>query len=329
MKFLPSSGADVSPAAAARCRVETAALSAAALLVGSGLATGQASAQDIEAQVSSVAPDLAPGPAVDPVVARVENVDIHQSDVVIAEQVLGRTLPEPDKQLKRKKVIDYLVDTVVLAKVAEKENLANDAIVQRRVDFARNQALMERLLQATAQAAVTDESVRKAYDHAVEEAGTEAELHLRTILFRFKDATDETQVQAAAAKANAAFDRVANGEDFAAVARETSDSNSNKIGGDLGFMSRPQMGKEFADVAFTLADGGVSHPFKTQFGWHLLKVEEKRMRMPPAFETVRDKFAVFVARTAQFKLIADLRSQAKVELLDKQDEPETPAETVK
>ena len=175
MKFLLSSGADVSPAAIMRRRAVAAALSAATLAVASGLAPGLASAQDIEAQVSSVAPDLAPGPAVDPVVARVENVDIHQSDVVIAEQVLGRTLPEPDKQLKRKKVIDYLVDTVVLAKVAEQQNLANDAIVQRRVNFARNQALMERLLQTTAKAAVTDESVRSAYNHAVEEAGTEAD----------------------------------------------------------------------------------------------------------------------------------------------------------
>jgi peptidyl-prolyl cis-trans isomerase C len=296
-------------------------------IVVGGLTFGQASAQDIEANVSVVDPVLAPASAVDPIVAKVEDVDIHQSDVAMAEEALGRNLPEPDKQLKRQKVIEYLVDSIVLSKAAQKQNLADDPMVQRRVEFTRNQALMEKLLQSVGRAAATDEAVRKAYDEAVEKAGSEIELHLRAMLFRFKDAKDEAEVEAAEARANAAFERVANGEDFAAVAKEITESNAKQTGGDLGYMTKTQMGKEFADVAFTFEPGGVSHPFKSQFGWHLLKVEDKRTRQPPVFEVVRDKFAIFVARTAQFKLIADLRSGAKVELFDKQKEPAAPAAT--
>jgi peptidyl-prolyl cis-trans isomerase C len=328
MKVLTWCGAASPLAAVARCRGVAFAASAAALIVASGLPSGPASAQDIEAQVSSVDPVVGPETA-DPIVAKVENAEIRQSDVAMAEEALGRNLPEPNKQLKRQKVIEYLVDTVILSKAAVQRNLADDAVVQRRVEFTRNQALMERLLQTAGRAAASEEAVRKAYDDAVEKAGTEAELHLSAMLFKFKDAKDEAEVQAAEARASAAFDRVANGEDFAAVAKELSESNANKVGGDLGYMTRGQMGREFADVAFTLDNGGVSHPFKSQFGWHLLKVEDKRTRKPPAFETVRDKFAIFVARTAQLKLIADLRSGAKVELFDKQNEPEAPTEAPK
>jgi peptidyl-prolyl cis-trans isomerase C len=329
MKFLAWFGTALPPAAVMRCQMVALASAATAVIVASGLTLGQASAQDLEAQVSSVDPVLSQETAADPIVAKVENVEIRQSDLAMAEEALGRNLPEPDKQLKRQKVIEYLVDTIVLSKAAVKQNLADDAAVLRRVEFTRNQALMERLLQTAGRAAASEEAVRKAYDDAVEKAGTETELHLRAMLFKFKDAKDETEVQAAEAKANAAFDRIAGGEDFAAVAKDLSESNANKIGGDLGYMTRSQMGREFADVAFTLDNGGVSHPFKSQFGWHLLKVEDKRTRKPPAFESVRDKFAIFVARTAQLKLIADLRSGVKVELLDKRNEPEAPAETPK
>jgi peptidyl-prolyl cis-trans isomerase C len=329
MNCLASSDAASPLTMAVRRQMTAFASLAAPLIVVCGLTFGQASAQDIEANVAAVDPVLAPASSVDPIVAKVEDVDIRQSDVAMAEEALGRNLPEPDKQLKRQKVIEYLVDSIVLAKAARKQNLADDPMVQRRVEFTRNQALMEKLLQSVGRAAATDEAVRRAYDEAIEKAGSDTELHLRAMLFRFKDAKDEAEVEAAEARANAAFERVANGEDFADVAKETTESNAKQTGGDLGYMTKAQMGKEFADVAFTFEQGGVSHPFKSQFGWHLLKVEDKRTRQPPVFEVVRDKFAIFVARTAQFKLIADLRSQAKVELLDKRNEPETPAEAAK
>ncbi|HLH94779.1 MAG TPA: peptidylprolyl isomerase [Xanthobacteraceae bacterium] len=286
----------------------------AAAFLGAAL-PDRAAAQDIENRVTAVDPEIGPPPA-DPLVAKAEDVEIHQSDVALAEESLGRTLPEPDKLLKREKLIEYLVDSVILAKAALKDNLGSDAEVQQRVEFSRNQALMERLLQVTGRAAATDEAARKAYDEAIAKAGSEPELHLRTILFRFKDAKDDAEVKAAGERADAAFERIAGGEDFATVAKDVSDSNSKQSGGDLGYMTRAQMGKEFADVAFTLDAGGVSHPFKSQFGWHLLKVEDKRTRQPPAFETVRDKFKVLIARQAQLGLIADLRSKARVQIFE-------------
>ena len=88
------------------------------------------------------------------------------------------------------------------------------------------------------------------------------------------------------------------------------------------------MGKEYAEVAFTLDIGGVSKPIWTQFGWHLIKLEDKRERKPAEFAAVRDSLQAYVMRRAQLELVAKLRSQAKIERPDQQDK-NNPAEAEK
>jgi parvulin-like peptidyl-prolyl isomerase len=87
-------------------------------------------------------------------------------------------------------------------------------------------------------------------------------------------------------------------------------------GGDMGYLTRPEMGKEYAEVAFSLGKGAVSAPIKTQFGWHLIKLEDTRMRMPAEFDAVRPRFEALIARKAQFELMAKLRSEMHIERLD-------------
>lgn len=292
------------------------ALSTAAIVSAPASSLGQTLAADpLQAQIVALDPVLTQ-PKSDPVIAKVDNVEIRQSDLALAEEFLSRGQPR-EEEAKRENLLHFLTDMVIMSNAAQKRNVADEADMQRiqhRVEFARKKALMDTLLQKTASAAITDEAVRAAYREVVSKNPAETELRLRSIVFLFKD---EAGAKAAEGKAKAAYERIAHGEDFIAVAGETSESPAGKQnGGDLGYLTRATMGQEFADAAFALNSGGVSHPVKTQFGWFILKVEDKRTREPISFEAVRDKLETMIARKAELQLISDLRSEAKIEILD-------------
>jgi hypothetical protein len=306
------------------------ALSVAAVISATGSSRGQALASDpLEAQVMALDPVLSPA-ASDPVIARVDNAEIRQSDLALAEEALTKGPPTRDENVKRENLLHYLTDMIIMSNAARKRNVADEADMQRiqhRMEFTHNKALMEKLLQTTARAAVTDEALHKAYDEVVAKAGDETEIHLRSIVFLFKDGAG---AKAAEDKANAAYKRIFGGEDFVAVAGEMSESPAGKEnGGDLGYMTRAMMGQEFAEAAFKLDIGSISWPVKTQFGWFVLKVEDKRTRKPIAFESVQDKLKLLVARRAELQLISSLRSEAKIELLDAPGAGKAPAEAPK
>ena len=121
--------------------------------------------------------------------------------------------------------------------------------------------------------------------------------------------------------------RLKKGEDFAKLATElTEDPSGKENGGDLGFFTREQMVPEFAEVAFRLEAGGLSEPVKTQFGWHVLKVEDSRTKPAPTFEEVKPQIEQFVTRKAQADLVTKLRADAKIEKFYKVEGADKPAD---
>jgi peptidyl-prolyl cis-trans isomerase C len=162
--------------------------------------------------------------------------------------------------------------------------------------------------------------------------GDEEEVHARHILFRVANPSDEKASKEAEDKIKAVIERVKKGEDFATLAKElTEDPAGRQDGGDLGYFTKDQMVPEFSAVAFKLDKGKMSDPVKTQFGWHVLKVEDKRKRQPPEFDKVKTQLESYVVRKAQVDLVTQLRGAAKIERLDKPaDKPaEKPAEPKK
>ena len=153
--------------------------------------------------------------------------------------------------------------------------------------------------------AVTDQAMRKVYDEAVKQMAGESEVRARHILV----ATEP--------EANAILAEIKKGTDFAELARQKSkDPGAAAEGGDLGYFSKEQMVPEFAEVAFKLEKGQLSDPVKTQFGWHIIKVEDKRNKPAPDFAQVKDQVETFVMRKAQADFITKLREGAKIERLD-------------
>lgn len=254
----------------------------------------------------------------DPLVARVNGVELRKSDLDLAREDLGRSIPEDfDEAKTRDYLIRYMADLIVISDAGEKQKIGDESDLRRRMEFARKKALRDTLLSKTGNGAVTEATVRAAFDKAVRQISADPQLHIRSMVFKFAEDADDAAVHAAETTARRALERVQKGEDFAAVARATADGFSGKMGGDMGFLGRGQMGKEYADVAYSLKDGEVSPLIKTSFGWHIIKVEGRRDPPKVEFDAVRDRFADYVSRQAQIELLNKLHATMKIERLDK------------
>ena len=247
------------------------------------------------------------------ILAKVDGVAITEDDFNDALADIGPGLPEKLEGPEREKyVLDYLIDLRLVAKQALADKLDGTADFARRLAYYHDKLAMEGLLTNVAKSATTEEAERKAYDEAAKAQPPEPEVHARHILLP----TEE--------EAKAALARIKAGEDFAKVATELSKDTAGD-GGDLGWFTKDRMVPEFADVAFKLEPGQVSDPVKSQFGWHIIKVEAKRMKTFPPFEQVKDQAARYVAQKAQTALITSLRDKAKIERFEEAAKPAEPA----
>jgi peptidyl-prolyl cis-trans isomerase C len=261
----------------------------------------------------------------DPLIAKVNDTEIHQSDMAAAEEEAGQ-IPPMSPEAKQDYLVQFIADMILVAKAAEDKKIGDTAEFKKHLDFARKKLLMSDLLQATAKEALTDDAMHKVYDEAVKQMGQEQEVHARHILIRAA-AGDENASKAAEDKIKVIIARLKKGEDFETVAKEVTEDPSGKAnGGDLGYFSKEQMVPEFSNVAFKLEKGQISEPVKTQFGWHVLKVEDKRVKPTPKFEDVKPQIEQYVARKAQAELVQKLRAEAKIEKMYKTEPPAAPVE---
>ena len=237
----------------------------------------------------------------DPVVARVNGAEIRASDLAMVEEEMGSNMPPMVGDAKRDYLVTLLSDTMLVAQAAEAKKLGDTADFKRKLVFMRNKLLSDALLQEQAKASVTDSAMRQVYDEATKQMGAEKEVRARHILV-------ETEDEAKSVAAD-----ITKGGDFAELAKQKSKDPGASEGGDLGYFTKDQMVPEFADVAFKLDAGKVSDPVKTQFGWHLIKVEDKRDRPVPEFDKVKDQIETFLVRKNQTEMISKLRAEAKID----------------
>jgi peptidyl-prolyl cis-trans isomerase C len=263
----------------------------------------------------------------DPVVAKVNGTEIRQSDLTAAEEDLGpqaAQLAQMPPEAKRDYLITYVTDMTLVSKAAEAKKIADSAEFKRKLALMRTKILTETYLEQEAKAAATDAEMKKVYEEAIKQVSSEEEVSARHILVESED------------EAKKILADLKKGGDFAAIAKEKSkDPGSKDNGGDLGFFTKEQMVPEFAEVAYKLDKGALSDPVKTQFGWHIIRVDDKRQKPAPAFEQVKDQVAAFVVRKSQAEMIQKLRAAAKIEKFDKDgklipaSDPAKPAEPKK
>lgn len=238
------------------------------------------------------------------VLAKVNGVEITDQDLEIARDDLAGNLPPQLQGAERDKaLLDNLIVALVVAQKAEADKMASGPEFERKMAYMKEKILTELYLGKIAKEAATDANIQKTYDEVAKSQKPEPEVHARHILVESED------------DAKKAAARVKGGEDFAKVATELSKDPGAK-GGDLGWFTKDRMVPEFADAAFKLEPGQISDPVKSQFGWHVIKVEEKRTKEFPKLDQVRDQVARYVMQKAEGDAVIKLRDSAKIERFD-------------
>ncbi|MEQ4596316.1 MAG: peptidylprolyl isomerase [Methylobacteriaceae bacterium] len=285
------------PARSGRLRFSLLRTGAVALALGLPLASARAQAPAATPAAPAVAP-VAP----ETVVAKVNGSAITAGDLAIAAEDPALSLPGVDDAQKKALLVDYMIDLKVGAQAADAAKVADTPDFQRKLAYFKDKLLLDEYLEREAKKAATPEAAKALYDQTVKAMKPEEEVHARHILVENEDE----------AKKIAA--RIKGGEDFAKVAAEVSkDPGSKTEGGDLGWFSKERMVAPFAEAAFKLNAGQVSDPVKTQFGWHVIKVEEKRTKPVPTFPEMKEQVDQYITRKAQQDLILKLRESAKIE----------------
>ncbi|WP_374444965.1 peptidylprolyl isomerase [Stella sp.] len=268
------------------------------LLVLAAVAAPLLLAQGAVAQTASAA-----APA-DPVVARVNGKPILRSDVLAAHRQLPAQVQQMPLEMIFPLIVDQVVSSRLLSEAGRGQNLQNDPEVKNQMARVEDRVIERVYLGRVVEKAVTEEKLRARYAEFVKKQPAGEEVKASHILLERED--DAKRVIADLDK----------GGDFARIAREKSiDPSGRDNGGDLGFFQKEQMVPEFSAAAFAMKKGETSKaPVKSQFGWHVIRVTDRRQMAAPTFEAAREELSDEIAREVVDAHVKSLRESAKVEV---------------
>ncbi len=279
---------------------------AAGLIAGLALAT-TVHAQDAAPEAPADAPQPAEAAAsydVDTVLATVNGTEITLGNLIaLRDQLPPQYQDLPDDTLMTG-LLDQLVDQAILADTVSTDPANDPLAVRVQLENDRRGALANLAAGAVVADAVTDEAVQAAYDTEIASFQPQPEFHAAHILVDSED------------KATALKAEIDGGKAFADVAKENSTDGSAANGGDLGWFGLGQMVPEFEEAVKGMSAGEVAGPIQTQFGYHLILLEEARESAPPALDTVRPQIENQIRQTALEAKLTELRAAAEVERPD-------------
>ena len=282
-------------------------LGLAVMLASSGvaMAQGQPAARpkpvDSKLAAPTVKQDEAARPSNDPLVATVEGHMIGLSDVGRAVPSLPDNLRDLPFPTLFPVVLDRVIDHKALVEMARRQHLEDDPEARREIDAATDRILEGVLLRREAVPQVTEDAIQTRYARQYAGRTATEETHARHILVAGED------------EAKRLIDLLDKGADFAELAKQYSKDPDGANGGDLGFFRRDQVWPDFADVAFALPPGQFSKtPIHNEFGWHIVKVEERRIVPPPTYAEMREILRKELLQEAVQKVIEQARSQVSI-----------------
>ncbi len=241
-----------------------------------------------------------------PVVASVDGQDITRVDVFRYIKMMPAQVQQMPPSAVYPMALDQVVNTRVVQNKAEKSGLENDPEVQQQLDMARQQIIRSVYVQREVDKNISESDMKAKYNDTIGKQPAVQEVKAAHILVDSE------------AKAQALIAQLKEGADFAKLASENSGDPGNKDkGGDLGWFAKADMVPEFSEAAFKIAKGSVGDaPVKTQFGWHVIKVEDKRDRPKPTFEEVKPMIQVELRREKLEAMLEGWKKTAKIEKFD-------------
>lgn len=233
-------------------------------------------------------------------VATVNGIAITYDDIAMAEDELMGLVGQLPEQQRFETLVGYMVERILAAEMAKKQGLQKDPEVIRRQAFLERKALQDVFVGKKLRAMVGDDEVAAYYKKNIVGGPKPKEVRARHIL------VDSQEV------AEAIVISLKNGTDFAQLAKEKSKGPSGASGGDLGYFGRDAMVKPFADAAFKLKKGKISAPVKTQFGWHVIKVEDVRTKPVPPLAQVEGQIYQVLIGEARREIYSKMQADAEV-----------------
>ncbi len=270
-------------------------VAAIAMAITAAATTGSGLAQDNRAQDNRAQDNTA--------VATIGDLTITAADLAQAEADFRQELAQVPEERRRSVLVDVLVDMTLLAYAAEAAGLDKEPGFQRRLEFLRTRALRNLYVEKQIVGAITPDEIKAEYDRQSAEFEPLDEISARHILVASRQ-----EAEALIAELDA-------GKDFAELAREKSTGPSAPKGGDLGRFARGSMVPEFEAAAFDLDAGAHSpEPVETQFGWHVIKVEEKGESRPPPLAQMEEQVRSTLVRQKFETVMTRLREQTPIEI---------------
>ncbi|MBP5856416.1 peptidylprolyl isomerase [Marivibrio halodurans] len=246
----------------------------------------------------------------DAVAAEVEGKTITMGEVHRAFRDLPRQYQQQGFGAVYPALLERIVQQEVLMKRGRDAGLADDPEVEERVEELRDQVIHDVYLSRRVEEAITDEELRAEYDRFIAENPPREEVKARHILVDSE------------AKARDIIQQVTDGADFATLAKESSTGPSGENGGDLGWFTHDAMVPAFAEAAFGLQPNTfTADPIQTEFGWHVILVEDRRTVPSPTFEEMRPRLVERLGQEIAFKVSNDMTKQADVQRFNLDGEP--------
>ena len=237
----------------------------------------------------------------DPVVAIVNQVKIFRSELEDARMRLPDRLKNVPLQSVYGMLVNSLINTKLVAAEARKIKLHNDAGVRKRISRIEDQILERAFLESYIEKRITEKVLAEHYEKLIIANSSKEEIQARHILLEEKE------------KALKIIKELEQGADFAELAKKHSTGPSASNGGNLGYFAEGQMVPSFSKAAFSLKKGEITtDPVQTEFGWHIIKLEDRRPLQPLKRVDIEDQLRAAVSQEIGTAYLKELRQTANV-----------------